>query len=119
MVAEDHTLLKLLVLVDELYEKGEAEPRNRGRPYLYSEVNMLKVFVVMALKRIKHFKSLYRFLEQNPAVRAGCGLDRLPDRRTLGRRLKSFPPFAQETDPSFWRETGRQGHQRHDGGGGG
>ena len=119
MVAEDRTLLKLLALVDELYEKGEEEARSRGRPYLYSEVNMLKVFVVMVLKRIKHFKSLYRFLEQNPPVREACGLATLPDRRTLGRRLKSFPPFAQKTDSSFWRETGGQGHQRRDGGGGG
>jgi hypothetical protein len=118
MIAEDSTLLRLLLLVDELYEKGE-EKRSRGRPYLYSEVNMLKVFVVMVLKRIKHFKGLYRFLEQNPAVREGCGLARLPARRTLGRRLKSFPPFAQETDSSFWQETGRRGHQRGEGGGGG
>jgi hypothetical protein len=119
VVAEDRTLLKLLALVDELYEQGEEEPRSRGRPYHYSEVNMLKVFVVMVLKRIKHFKSLYRFLEQNPAVGEACGLASLPDRRTLGRRLKSFPPFAQKTDSSFWRETGRQGYQRRDGGGGG
>ena len=111
MVAEDHTLIKLLALVDELYAEEEDSPRPVGRPPDYTELVMLKVFIVMVLKRIKHFKTLHKFLDQNPTICKACGLPSLPDRRTLGRRLKSFPPFAQETDSSFWQETGRRGHR--------
>ena len=111
MVAEDHTLIKLLAHVEEVYEEGE-ERSSPGHPFDYSELVMLKVFIVMVLKRIKHFKTLHKFLFQNPTIRKACGLSSLPDRRTLGRRLKSFPPFAQETDSSFWQETGRRGHRR-------
>ncbi len=97
MVAEDHTLIKLLALVDELYEEEE-KASSRGHPFVYSKLTMLKVFIVMTLKRIKHFKTLHRFLEQNPRIREACGLWSLPTRRTLGRRLKFFPPSAQEAD---------------------
>lgn len=97
MVAEDHTLLKLLALVDELYVEEEKAP-TRGKPPDYSELVMLKVFIVMVLKRIKHFKTLHKFLAQNPTIRKACSLSSLPDRRTLGRRLKFFPPFAEEAD---------------------
>ena len=54
MVARDHTLLKLLALVDELYVEEEKSPA-KGKPPDYSELVMLKVFIVMVLKKIKHF----------------------------------------------------------------
>ena len=98
MVAEGHTLLRLLALVDELYVAGTDESRIRGRPVEYSELVMFKVFIVMVLKRIKHFKTLHKFLAQNPRLRQACGLRTLPDRRTLGRRLKSFSPLRPEPD---------------------
>ena len=107
MVAEDHTLIKLLALVDELYVEEEDAPPSRGHPREYSDSVMLKVFIVMVLKRIKHFKTLHKFLSQNPTIRQACGLSSLPDRRTLGRRLKSFPPFAQESDSSLGEEASR------------
>ena len=105
MVAEDHTLIKLLALVDELYVEKDDAPPSRGRPPNYPDLVMLKVFIVMSLKRIKHFKTLHRFLEQNPRIRESCGLCSLPSRRTLGRRLKSFSPFAQEADTNLGEET--------------
>ncbi|HUT51888.1 MAG TPA: transposase [bacterium] len=117
MVAEDHTLLKLLALVDELYEEEEETPRPRGRPLDYNELVMLKVFIVMVLKRIKHFKTLHRFLGQNPAIRQACGLPSLPDRRTFGRRLKFFPPGARKPDSELGREAVGGRSKRRDGGG--
>lgn len=107
MVAEDHTLIKLLALVDELYVEDEDASRSPGRPPDYTELVMLKVFIVMVLKKIKQFKTLHKFLAQNPTIRKACGLSSLPDRRTLGRRLKSFPPFAQESDSGVGEEASR------------
>ncbi len=62
---------------------------------------MFKVFLGRVLKRIKHFKTLHKVLAQNPTIRQACGLHALPDRRTLGRRLKSFSPGAWEADSSL------------------
>jgi len=104
MVAEGHTLIRLLKIVDELYQKEKEVKRNRGRPVHYSELVMLKIFLVMVLKRIKHFKSLPKFLAQNPRLREACGLQSLPDRRTLGRRLKSFSPLALGADSGLGLE---------------
>jgi len=111
MVAEGHTLIKLLALVDELYVAGKDEARIRGRPVEYSELVMFKVFIVMVLKRIKHFKTLHKFLAQNPTLRKACDLRALPDRRTLGRRLKFFSPLRPGTDPGLGDEAVGGGHR--------
>lgn len=98
MVSETSPLIKLLKLMDEVYDSKEQEEKGRGRPKVYSQLTILKVFVVMMLKKIKSFKGLHRYLEQNPTVCEYCGLPRLPDRRTLGRRLKVISPSSQEAD---------------------
>ncbi len=60
-------LLNSLKLMDEIYDskKQEEKEKGRGRPKVYSQLTILKVFVVMMLKKIKTFKGLYRYLEQN------------------------------------------------------
>ena len=98
MVSKTSSLIKLLKLMDEVYELEEQEQKGRGRPKIYSQLTILKVFVVMILKKIKSFKGLHRYLEQNPTVRKYCSLKSVPDRITLGRRLKVISPSGEGRD---------------------
>ena len=98
MVNNNNPLVQILRLVGEVYEAEEPKPMGRGRPKTYQDLVLLKVFIVMVIKRIKTFKGLHRYLQQNPRIQRRCGLPFLPSRRTLGRRLKSFSPLSPETD---------------------
>lgn len=89
MVTNRVALAKLLDLVDETATDGDGR-RPRGRPPIYADGVMLKVFLVMTLERIGTYQGLHRFLADEPLLRERLGLSRLPSRRTLGRRLKSF-----------------------------
>jgi hypothetical protein len=86
----DNHLIKLLEKVDEIYEPPN-QPK-RGHPYEYSELVMLKVFLLMVLKRIKQFAVIFRYLAAHPAERASCGLEQMPDESTLRKRLKKLAP---------------------------
>jgi hypothetical protein len=99
MVNNKNPLVQILRLIDEVYEAEEPKPVGRGRPRIYHDIVILKVFIVMVIKRITTFKGLHRYLQQNPTIQRRCGFHSLPSRRTLGRRLKSFSPLGPETDP--------------------
>ena len=101
MVNNNNPLAQILRLVDEVYEAEEPKPMSRGMPRTYQNLVILKVFIVMIIKRIKTFKGLHRYLQQNPTIQRRCWLPSLPSRRTLGRRLKSFSPLGPETDPGI------------------
>jgi hypothetical protein len=68
----------------------QSRQTQRGRPSLYSSRTMLAVFMVMTLKGISSFKMVHKFLKENPKIRYYCGLQRLPHRSTLSRRLRAF-----------------------------
>jgi Transposase DDE domain len=51
--------------------------------------------VVSVLKQLWSRRSLWRYLAQMPPVAAACGLPRIPDRRTLDRRLAEIVPQAE------------------------
>jgi len=96
IVQETSTLIQLLDLIDELFPELPPKPSGRGRKETYSEKTVFKIFTVMMIKRIHQFKTLHRYLSQNPAVVSHCGLDAVPSRRTLGRRLKTLSPCVEE-----------------------
>jgi hypothetical protein len=96
MVSPDHPLIQLLALIDLVWAEPEAPPPGRGAPKRYSEKVMFKVYVVSLLKTLWERRSLWRYLKANPTVAAACGLPRLPDRRTLDRRLVDIAPHAEE-----------------------
>lgn len=56
---------------------------------------MFKVYVVSLLRSLWARRSLWRYLANSPLVRVACGLDTLPDRRTLDRRLADIAPQAE------------------------
>jgi hypothetical protein len=57
---------------------------------------MFKVYVVSMLKKLWAHRSVWRFLREMPLVAQACGLGRIPDRRTLDRRLVEIGPQAEE-----------------------
>jgi len=105
MVTNRAALVKLLDLVDETVLDGDGR-RVRGRPRIYADGAMLKVFLLMTLQRIGTYQGLHRYLAGEPLLRERLGLPRLPSRRTLGRRLKSFLR-AQEDGGAGRREAAR------------
>jgi len=96
MVSPDHPLIQLLALIEMVWAEPEAGARGRGAPKWYSEKVIFKVYVVSLLKPLRERRSLWRFLKTNPTVAAACGLERIPDRRTLDRRLAETIPQAEE-----------------------
>jgi hypothetical protein len=93
MITTDHPLMQLLALIDMVWV--EAVTVRRGAPRLYSEKTMFKVYVVSLLKKLWARRSLWRYLSGNPLVASACGLCRIPDRRTLDRRLIEIAPEAE------------------------
>jgi Transposase DDE domain len=95
MITADHPLIQLLALVDMVWIEAEPNQLKRGGPKLYSEKTMFKVYLVSLLKQLWAHRSLWRYLSGMPVVAAACGLVRLPDRRTLDRRLAEIAPQAE------------------------
>jgi hypothetical protein len=50
---------------------------------------------VSLVKQLWHRRSVWRYLTGTPEVAAACGLGRIPDRRTLDRRLGEIGPQAE------------------------
>jgi hypothetical protein len=96
MVSPDHPLIQLLALIDLVWVEPESRRQGRGAPKWYSEKVIFKVYVVSLMKTLWERRSLGRFLKANPTVAAACGLARIPDRRTLDRRLTEIAPHAEE-----------------------
>jgi hypothetical protein len=95
MITVDHPLIQLLALIDMVWIDADAGQVKRGGPKLYSEKTMFKVYVVSVLKQLWAHRSLWRFLSSMPLVASACGLVRIPDRRTLDRRLTEIAPQAE------------------------
>lgn len=56
---------------------------------------MFKIYLVSLMKKRWQRRSVWRYLKANPIVAQSCGLPRIPDRRTLDRRLVEIAPHAE------------------------
>lgn len=95
MITADHPLIQLLALIDRVWIDTDPDPVKRGGPKFYSEKTMFKVYVVSLLKQLWAHRSLWRYLSSMPLVAMACGLARIPNRRTLDRRLEDIAPQAE------------------------
>lgn len=95
MITTNHPLIQLLALIDEVWIAVERETAPRGAPRLYSEKTMFKVYVVSLLRNLWARRSLWRYLHNSPVVASACGLQRIPNRRTLDRRLQDIAAQAE------------------------
>ena len=66
----------------------------RGRPYVYSPTVILRCFIVRIWFRLDSNRALHEYLAMdlsyNKKVMKGCGLSRIPNRRTFDRRLATI-----------------------------
>lgn len=95
MITADHPLIQLLALIDLVWVDAAAGQVKRGGPKFYSERAMFKVYVVSVLKQLWAHRSLWRYLSSMPLVASACDMVRIPDRRTLDRRLAEIAPQAE------------------------
>lgn len=107
MDTTDNHLIKILEKVAEIYAPP-TKPK-RGHPYDYSELVILRVFLLMVLKRIKQFAALYRYLQAHPLERAACGLENMPDESRLRKRLKKLKPTLRRQIRAWADELIKQG----------
>lgn len=82
MITVEHPLIQLLALIDMVWQDSSESKLN-----FYSEKTIFKVYIVSLLKKLWSRRSLWRYLKGTPLVAEACGLVRIPDRRTLDRRL--------------------------------
>ena len=65
-----------------------------GRPYVYSPTVILRCFVVRIWFRLDSNRALHEYLAMdlsyNKKVMKGCGLSKIPCRRTFDRRLATI-----------------------------
>jgi len=101
METTNNFLLKLLEKVGEIY--APTTTTKLGRPYAFSELVMLQVFLPMILKKIKRFTALYSYLQAHLEARATCGLERMPDDETIRKPLKKLAPTLKLRIQT-WRE---------------
>jgi hypothetical protein len=95
MITADHPLIQLLALIDMVWVETDSMQLKRGAPKFYSEKTMFEVYIVSLLKQRWAHRSLWRYVSSMPLVAAVCGLVRMPDRRTLDRRLAEVAPEAE------------------------
>jgi hypothetical protein len=95
MITADHPLIQLLALIDMVWVEAERIELKRGAPKVYSERTLFKLYVVSLLKKLWARRSLWRYVSSLPWVASACGLVRIPDRRTLDRRLAEIAPQAE------------------------
>jgi len=90
-----HTLDKIIKAVKSIIRLPRK--RKRGRPFTYSVKNIAVFFYAMILKKIPHFKTMYKFLVNNRDFAMSCGFKKsIPDRTTLSRRFKGLYGFVKE-----------------------
>lgn len=95
MITTNHPLIELLALIDDIWITVEGEGGRKGAPRWYSEKTMFKVYIVSVLRKLWARRSLWRYLRNTPLVAAACGLDCIPSRRTLDRRLQDIAAQAE------------------------
>jgi hypothetical protein len=82
-----------------LYERFEQEQENlamhRGHPFEYETKALIFFFTLMQVRRIKGFKTQWRWLCQHPEVVVWLGFETVPVRTTLSRRYKALYPVLQ------------------------
>jgi hypothetical protein len=95
MVTPDHPLIQLLKLIDLVWIEPEISQSRRGAPKIYSEKVMFKLYLVSVCKKLFARRSLWRYLSANALIANTCELSKIPDRRTLDRRLVEIVPQAE------------------------
>lgn len=89
-------LLSLLQGVKEHYIAPPPRPRKPGKPPEFSSLSFLLLAVVAVVTRSFSDSELHRLLRQDDDLLQALDFCRLPHRTTIGRRLVTLLPHAEE-----------------------
>ena len=85
------SILYLVGIINRSSCIAKSGRRRRGRPYVYPPAIILRCFIVRIWFRLDSNRALHEYLAMeipyNEKVMKGCGLSRVPSRRTFDRRL--------------------------------
>jgi hypothetical protein len=87
----------LLSLVEGVCEK-KSFSKKCGQPYVYSRASFIVFFVIMFLKKIHHFKAMYKFAQRHYQR---FGWSKCPTRRTIKTRFEALPNLLPIVIPNI------------------
>jgi hypothetical protein len=79
---------KTVQFLDQL---NDLVPQEVQYPYKFSDLVMVKVFAFQIIEKIDSFKSLEKYLKDNPKVAAKLGMTVIPHRTTMADRYRNLP----------------------------
>lgn len=80
----------------EAFTQASAEAKRVGHPLVYQHKSMIVFFMWMQLKRIYHFKTQWKWLQQHPEALAVLEWECVPHRTSLSRRYKRLYTVVDE-----------------------
>jgi hypothetical protein len=80
----------------EAFRQVSGTMKRLGHPFVYRQKSVIVFFMWMQFKRIYHFKSQWRWLEQHPEALAVLGWETVPHRTTLSRRYRQLYPVLED-----------------------
>lgn len=98
LTPRDHpdALLSLIERVKENYQEPPTEPPRRGKQRDFSALSFLLLAVVAVATRTFRDSELGKLLEKDRELREVLGFKRVPHRTSIGRRLSSLVPEAEQ-----------------------
>lgn len=82
-------------MFDQFMRHHQDVAKRESRMYYHHKILMV-FFVMMQFRRIMHFKTQHRWLQNHPDKRALLGFPDIPHRTTLSRRYKQLYQFLQQ-----------------------
>jgi hypothetical protein len=92
---DSDALLSLLQRLTKHYQEPPPAPRKRGRQRDFSALSFLLLAAVAVTTRTFRDSELHQLLTRDATLRQALGLSRVPDRRTIGRRLVGLREEAE------------------------
>lgn len=89
-------LLSLVQRVKENYQEPPLSPPKRGKKRDFSALSFLLLAVVAVTTRSFRDSELRKLLEKDQKLRQAMGFERVPHRTSIGRRLSSLVPEAEQ-----------------------
>jgi hypothetical protein len=89
-------LLSLVDRVKENYQEPPSSPPKRGKKRDFSALSFLLLAVVAVTLRTFRDRELHKLLEKDQRLRQALGFSRLPHRTTIGRRIATLVPEAEQ-----------------------
>jgi hypothetical protein len=93
---DSDALLSLIQQVKEHYREPPPAPPKRGKKRDFSACSFLLVAVVAVTTRTFRDSELHKLLSKDERLRRAAGLERVPHRTTIGRRLTGLVPEAEQ-----------------------